>query len=210
MEPYQKVEEWNRKNSITIFAGEGRPPTSFGPLGDPNDVRAKMPLSPLDRSFPPIAGYLVDPYCTQTIVRPRDAFSPRYHVLRACGQCEPIPIDLIFDSLDDVYKVNEGVFGEVYSGLFNGAHDESVYKVVPIEGNFRVNGEMQKRFEQIETEIRVSQRLNTLWSRQGRNATEGFCYLYRARVVIGAYPRVLLHAWKDWHYENSKSSQIRS
>ena len=117
-------------------------------------------------------------------------------------------MNLIFDNLEDIYKVNEGVFGEVYAGTFEGSRDRSVYKVVPIEGTEKVNDEDQKRFDEIETEIRVSQRLNTLWNPNGLNYTEGFCHLFQARLVQGSYPRTLLSAWRDWHTENRKEITI--
>lgn len=166
---------------------------------EPGEPQAK---SPLDPTFPPVSRYIAEDF-ERNILR-----TPRSQVLRACGQCSSIPIQLIFSSLDGVYKVNEGVFGEVYGGTFNGGEDASVYKLVPIEGTEKVNDENQKRYEEIETEIRVSQRLNTLWNPQGRNYTEGFCYLYHARLLHGSYPSILLRAWRDWHAKNSKELKV--
>lgn len=75
-------------------------------------------------------------------------------VLSLCEQKALIPINCIFEELKIIQKVGEGVFGEVFLGQFNG--QRRVYKVVPIEGTERVNGEKQKTFCEIFPEIAIS------------------------------------------------------
>lgn len=50
-------------------------------------------------------------------------------------------------------KVGEGVYGEVF--LSDGP-EKSVLKVIPIEGEVVVNGEPQKKFEEILSEIVIA------------------------------------------------------
>ncbi len=97
------------------------------------------------------------------------------------------------------------MYGEVYSGHFQTAPNPSVYKIVAVEGVRLVNGEKQKRYAEIEPEIKVSQLLNTLRDPTGQNFTRGFCHLYRARLLEGRYPKVLVDAWQSWHEVNRKS-----
>lgn len=60
-----------------------------------------------------------------------------------------------FRILKNCHKIGEGVFGEVF--LFrNQEGGTSVMKVIPIEGTQMVNGERQKKFEEIISEIIIS------------------------------------------------------
>ena len=55
-------------------------------------------------------------------------------------------------------KIGEGVYGEVFMTQPDPASLEgaTVLKVMPIEGDFLVNGEPQKKFEEILSEIVIS------------------------------------------------------
>jgi serine/threonine-protein kinase haspin len=50
-------------------------------------------------------------------------------------------------------KIGEGVYGEVF---LSEGQDHSVLKVIPIEGEACVNGEPQKKFEEILSEIVIA------------------------------------------------------
>lgn len=51
-------------------------------------------------------------------------------------------------------KIGEGVYGEVF--LYNNETDSSVIKIIPIEGDELVNGEPQKKFHEILSEIVIA------------------------------------------------------
>ena len=60
--------------------------------------------------------------------------------------------------MDTCRKIGEGAFGEVFMMK---PHDDSmegarVLKIMPIEGDFKVNGEVQKRFDEIISEIVIA------------------------------------------------------
>ncbi len=59
-------------------------------------------------------------------------------------------------TLSGIRKIGEGTFGEAYKG--NGL----VFKIVPMEGSTLVNGEVQKRADEILAEVLVALRLNGL------------------------------------------------
>lgn len=57
--------------------------------------------------------------------------------------------------LKNCQKIGEGIFGEVF--LFRNPNGgTTVMKIVPIEGNQFINGEKQKKFEEILSEILIS------------------------------------------------------
>jgi len=155
--------------------------------------------SPLSDDFPPIFSYLNPPSNYNYPIVP---------IMDTCGQYAPIPMDLVFGHLGRIRKIGEGVYGEVYVGTYLGSADQpSVYKIVAVEGDKLVNGEKQKRFEEIEPEIVVSQQLNSLLDANGFNFTVGFAELFRARVTQGAYPTTCLNSWKLWHKENRSENE---
>lgn len=51
-------------------------------------------------------------------------------------------------------KIGEGVYGEVF--LYEHEDKKSVIKIIPIEGNELVNGEPQKKFQEILSEIVIA------------------------------------------------------
>ena len=57
--------------------------------------------------------------------------------------------------LESCKKIGEGVYGEVFMSSRKSKGD-FVMKVMPIEGNFQINGEPQKKFNEISVEIVVS------------------------------------------------------
>lgn len=52
-------------------------------------------------------------------------------------------------------KIGEGVYGEVFMLKRSRKHC-SVLKIIPIEGELLINGERQKKFEEIVTELIIT------------------------------------------------------
>lgn len=74
----------------------------------------------------------------------------------------------------------------------------SVIKVIPIEGGLIVNGERQKKFEEILSEITIAMELSELRS-NAKNNTNGFTELRKVTCVKGKYPERLLDLWELFH-----------
>jgi len=125
-------------------------------------------------------------------------------VLKRCDQSKPLPFTTCFPRtvLKNCHKIGEGVYGEVF--LYkNQSGGTSVIKIIPIEGHQIVNGERQKKYEEIITEIAIAQELSNLRANP-RNRTSGFNELKTVRCVYGRYPALLLDKW-DLYDENCKS-----
>lgn len=54
-------------------------------------------------------------------------------------------------------KIGEGVFGEVFVIAADGDSNARVLKIMPIEGDMAVNGEPQKTYEEIVSEMVITQ-----------------------------------------------------
>lgn len=61
-----------------------------------------------------------------------------------------------FARLKHVKKLGEGTFGEAFKA------DQAVFKIVPLEGSLLVNGEVQKRSEEILAEVAIALTLSRL------------------------------------------------
>jgi serine/threonine-protein kinase haspin len=81
-----------------------------------------------------------------------------------------------------------------------------VLKIIPIEGELIVNGEQQKRFDEILTEIVISMELSGL-RHDKENSTDGFVNVKRVTCVKGAYPQHLLDEWETFHDSTLKGSE---
>lgn len=62
---------------------------------------------------------------------------------------------ILFRVLQHCHKIGEGVYGEVFL-CRNQIGGTSVMKIIPIEGNLIVNGDRQKKFEEILSEIVIA------------------------------------------------------
>lgn len=62
---------------------------------------------------------------------------------------------VLFRILQHCHKIGEGVYGEVFL-LRNPKGGTSVMKIIPIEGNLIVNGDQQKKYEEILSEIIIA------------------------------------------------------
>nr|CAD7430948.1 unnamed protein product [Timema monikensis] len=95
-----------------------------------------------------------------------------------------------FSFLDKCSKIGEGVYGEVFSC----EESCSVIKIIPIEGNQLVNGEPQKTFKEILSEIVITIELSNLRCNQ-YNTTSAFTEVLRCLCVQGRYPHRLIELW---------------
>lgn len=143
--------------------------------------------------------------------------SVRDTVLRYCDQTEPLRFADVYSErvLRQCRKVGEGVYSEVF--MYRqfpvdaaNANDSVaiegkaiVLKVIPIEGALIVNGEVQKKFDEILSEIIISKELSDL-RYDGRNKTNGFVNVERVRCVKGRYPSYLVDLW-DLYNDNHGS-----
>lgn len=113
------------------------------------------------------------PRCT-TEIDLVNQLNPRDIVLRRCRQTKPLDFDDIYceNNLKNCRKIGEGVYGEVFMNK-NPSGEAVVLKIIPIEGNIEVNGEPQKKFDEILAEIVIAMELSNL--RNGKDSmTNGF------------------------------------
>ncbi|CAH2014028.1 unnamed protein product [Acanthoscelides obtectus] len=110
---------------------------------------------------------------------------------------------LVFVVLQHCQKIGEGVYGEVYL-LRNPKGGTSVLKIIPIEGSLMVNGERQKKYEEILSEIIISMELSNL-RKNPVNSTSGFTELQEVKCVQGCYPERLIDLWHL--YDETKGSE---
>ncbi|XP_018646803.1 kinase, putative [Schistosoma mansoni] len=102
-------------------------------------------------------------------------------------------------------KIGEGCFGEVFR-----CPDESnpteyvVIKLIPIEGNIKFNGESQKSFSEVLSEVIVSKELTALGMGL-KNNTCGFVELKKVHLIQGSFPAYLKKAWDK--YDKEKKSE---
>ncbi|XP_072744567.1 uncharacterized protein Haspin [Anoplolepis gracilipes] len=124
-------------------------------------------------------------------------------VLQRCSQSYYLSFSYCFpDSyLEYCRKIGEGVYGEVF--LYEYLDKKSVIKIIPIEGGKLVNGEAQKKFNEILSEIVIAKeldnlRLNTTYK------TSGFVEVRSVKCIMGKYPEKLVELWKT--YDDNRSS----
>ncbi|KAK9161842.1 hypothetical protein Syun_008183 [Stephania yunnanensis] len=123
-----------------------------------------------------------------------DQRDPFASLLRVCNQSTSSRlIDVLTQCCDpgSIVKVGEGTYGEAFIA---GA---TVCKVVPIDGDLRVNGEMQKRSAELLEEVLLSRTLNHLRG-HAQNACTCFIETIDLKVCQGSYDATLIRAWEDW------------
>ncbi|KAK3878454.1 hypothetical protein Pcinc_016912 [Petrolisthes cinctipes] len=136
---------------------------------------------------------------------------PRERVLHMCSQVEPLPLTECFTEsrLACCKKIGEGVYGEVFMTRPNptSLEDATVLKIMPIEGDFDVNGEPQKKFDEIMSEIITSRELSNLRnSDQSKNWTENFVHMLNCWCIQGRYHQDLLQLWDQYHEEKGSEN----
>ncbi|KMT14135.1 hypothetical protein BVRB_4g079570 [Beta vulgaris subsp. vulgaris] len=131
-----------------------------------------------------------------------DAF---FALLSECGQSGPSTLLDVFSNLCDtgsIVKIGEGTFGEAFIA------GNSVCKIVPIDGELRVNGEIQKRSMELLEEVILSRTLNRLRGSEVLfdNATTTFIETKDIKVCQGPYDPILLGAWDTWNTEHGSEN----
>ncbi|DBA71502.1 TPA: hypothetical protein ACH3X2_011289 [Trebouxia sp. C0005] len=133
--------------------------------------------------------------------------TPMKQLLKLCGQDVdvanlPSMEELLgqFASLAHIKKIGEGTFGEAFKA------DQLVFKIVPLEGDLLVNGETQKRSEEILAEVAIALTLSRLREptsgpeqSQSDNITEGFVQTHGLGICRGRYAKSLIKEWHRWH-----------
>ncbi|XP_060801432.1 uncharacterized protein LOC106137006 [Amyelois transitella] len=150
----------------------------------------------------------------------------RDYVLRRCNQTEVLLFDECYPDtvLKNCHKIGEGVYGEVF--LWRARDGRArVMKIVPIAGATKVNGEYQKDYHEIISEIVIAMELSALRAPiadierhfdEGKdvdaldlhaveNATDVFNEVLAVRCVYGCYPSRLLDLWEL--YDECKGSE---
>ncbi|KYN31245.1 Putative serine/threonine-protein kinase haspin like protein [Trachymyrmex septentrionalis] len=124
-------------------------------------------------------------------------------VLQRCSQNCYIPFEDCFPDLylEHCHKIGEGVYGEVFLHECEGK--KSVIKIIPIENEQLVNGEPQKKFNEILSEIVIAKELDNL-KVNDTYKTNGFVEVKNISCIIGKYPEKLLELWNI--YDNHKTS----
>lgn len=140
---------------------------------------------------------------TNTII-PSSPRKARQIVFERCQQDDFIPISNCYtDSyIENCRKIGEGVYGEVF--IYNNKNDTSVIKIIPIEGNELVNGEPQKKYNEILSEIIIAEELHKLRFNDNYK-TSGFCEVKSIKCLIGKYPNKLIDLWNK--YDEEKTSE---
>uniref|UniRef100_A0A1B6G4C9 non-specific serine/threonine protein kinase n=1 Tax=Cuerna arida TaxID=1464854 RepID=A0A1B6G4C9_9HEMI len=126
-------------------------------------------------------------------------------VLAHCGVQSPLSFLEAFPDrlVAGGKKIGEGVFGEVF--LINRSPTEqSVIKIIPVEGSKLVNGTSQKLFEEVLPELIISEELSSLRTNP-ESSTNGFCELKNKFVLQGEYPKTFKDMWCE--YDRLKRSE---
>ncbi|XP_072024895.1 serine/threonine-protein kinase haspin-like [Amphiura filiformis] len=146
----------------------------------------------------------------------QEVFTPKKHkdtglpvtgrekVLQQCEQTNPIPFTECISPamLNKCVKIGEGVYGEVFRT--SNRRQSVALKIIPIEGDFEVNDEPQKTFDEILPEIVISRELSYL-SEGDVNYSNNYIGVNNVSCVQGRYPETLLTQWDK--YDSRKGSE---
>ncbi|XP_010501394.1 PREDICTED: serine/threonine-protein kinase haspin homolog [Camelina sativa] len=118
-------------------------------------------------------------------------------LLSACGQMQPsnfMEALSKFCEPESIVKIGEGTYGEAFRT------GSSVCKIVPIDGDLRVNGEVQKRADELHEEVILSWTLNQLreFETEAQNSCPAFIKTQDIKVCQGPYDPILIKAWEEW------------
>nr|CAN65736.1 hypothetical protein VITISV_037752 [Vitis vinifera] len=131
-----------------------------------------------------------------------DSFSA---LLTVCEQSAPSTLLDVFSKYCDpesIVKIGEGTYGEAFRA------GKTVCKIVPIDGDLLVNGEVQKRSGELLEEAILSRTLNHLREDGGRvnNSCTSFIETLDLRVCQGPYDAALIRAWEDWDEQHGSEN----
>ncbi|MCO5558545.1 hypothetical protein L7F22_012130 [Adiantum nelumboides] len=130
-------------------------------------------------------------------------------LLEKCGQKIPMQLEEAigqFSNVEDVVKLGEGTYGEAFRA------SNLVFKIVPMGGNFCVNGEVQKNFSEMYTEMLLTLTLNRLRKQcsfeldSQRNVCNNFIETKLVKVCQGLYGQTLLDAWEKWNIRHESEN----
>ncbi|XP_020596846.1 serine/threonine-protein kinase haspin homolog isoform X1 [Phalaenopsis equestris] len=128
-------------------------------------------------------------------------------LLMVCKQSCPIKLSEVFlDYCDasNIIKLGEGTYGEAFRT------GETVCKIVPIDGDLVVNGEVQKKSEEVLEEVLLSLTLNSLREQheygEKLNSCANFIETKDFRVCQGLYDTHLIRAWEEWDAKNNSEN----
>ncbi|XP_078589063.1 uncharacterized protein LOC144869549 isoform X2 [Branchiostoma floridae x Branchiostoma japonicum] len=189
-------------------------PGCHGKVMPTSSRRAKSPGSGVKQT--PLRGSVGIPSRTQSnimsplfkkAVQNRLRMSPKEKLLLHCEQERILTFQecIPSETMKKCKKIGEGVFGEVFQTTKENG-DKVAIKIIPIEGDFLVNDEPQKKFDEILPEIIISRELSEL-KHGTRNQTSGFTPLHRVCLVQGTWPKHLLSMWDQWHKERKEGSE---
>nr|XP_058961650.1 uncharacterized protein LOC131788578 [Pocillopora verrucosa] len=129
-------------------------------------------------------------------------------VLMECNQERPLKFSEILDKslLESCVKIGEGVYGEVFKSQYKNGQSIAL-KIIPVEGDFQVNGEPQKSFEEILPEIVISKELSLLGeSLENDNGTTTFITVHSVTCIQGGYPSHLISEWDKWDTKHTSEN----
>ncbi|MBA0873612.1 hypothetical protein Goshw_004689, partial [Gossypium schwendimanii] len=106
------------------------------------------------------------------------------------------------DAPESIAKIGEGTYGEAFRA------GNTVCKIVPFDGDFPVNGELQKKSEELLEEAVLSQVLNSLreFEKSDSNACTTFIETIDLKVCQGSYDAALIRAWEKWDEKNGSEN----
>ncbi|MBA0699288.1 hypothetical protein Goari_000937, partial [Gossypium aridum] len=106
------------------------------------------------------------------------------------------------DAPESIAKIGEGTYGEAFRA------GNTVCKIVPFDGDFPVNGELQKKSEELLEEAVLSQVLNSLreFEKNDSNACTTFIETIDLKVCQGSYDAALIRAWEKWDEKNGSEN----
>ncbi|KAG4111664.1 hypothetical protein ERO13_D13G116600v2 [Gossypium hirsutum] len=134
-----------------------------------------------------------------------DRIDPFTSLLGICEQPEPMKFLDLFSKYcapESIAKIGEGTYGEAFRA------GNTVCKIVPFDGDFPVNGELQKKSEELLEEAVLSQVLNSLqeFEKNDSNACTTFIETIDLKVCQGSYDAALIRAWEKWDEKNGSEN----
>ena len=143
------------------------------------------------------------------IIKEHTVSAAKEVILEKCVQKDYILFSTYFSYsyVEHCRKIGEGVYGEVF--LYEREDKKSVIKIIPIEGNELVNGEPQKKFQEILSEIVIALELHNLRFNANYN-TDGFVEVKAIKCLKGKYPEKLVELWNIYDEEKHSDNDCPS